>query len=58
MLLIIDIWGYQLYFGEDFTDPSKSTPTTRKAMQPFCDFALANIASDRTYNGNHYMVVY
>lgn len=58
MLLIIDIWGYQLYFGEDFTDTEKSSAETRKTMQPFADFMRENIASDRTYNGNHYIVVY
>lgn len=58
MLLIIDIFGYKLYFGEDFTDETKSSLATRVIMQPFCDFMRENIASDRTYNGNHYIVVY
>jgi len=58
MLLIIDIWGYQLYFGEDFTDTEKSTQETRKTMQPFIDFMQHNIASDRFMSGHHYITVY
>lgn len=58
MLLIIDIWGYQLYFGEDFTDTTKSSQETRKVMQPFMDFMKDNIASDRIMNNNHYITVY
>lgn len=58
MLLIIDIWGEQLYFGEDFTDDAKSSPATRNAMQPFIDFMRENLASDRFMGGNHYIIVY
>lgn len=58
MLLIIDIWGYQLYFGEDFTDETKSSLATRVIMQPFADFMRENIASDRFMNGHHYITIY